>query len=310
MTYVGIDVGKRRLSVCERSSGRTWQCEQTPAAHRTLVDELQRLGTRKVALEATADYDLPIAEALTAAGLHVMRMNPKQARDLARGFRVLAKTDRVDARVLALIAEKLDDPAWVPPGVHLRTLQALVGRRLELIEQRTAEHNRLEQALPNVVRASIERQLKQIEREIQRIEQTTRQELRKDAQLQSEVDVLDAEPGVGEVTALTLRVLVPELGSVHRTQIAALVGVAPFANESEGRLGARHIRGGRPRPRNALYMAALSAARYNPSIQATYQRLTHAGKPAKVALTACMRKLLVRLNAKLRDHRRASAAAP
>ncbi len=308
MAYVGIDVGKRRLSVFERSSEREWQIDQSPQVHRQLITELKTHGVRKVALEATADYDLPIAHALSAAGIHVMRVNPRQARDLARGFRILAKTDRVDARVLALIAEKLDDPAWTPPSPSLQTLRALVSRRLELVEHRTAERNRLEQALPTVVKRSIERQLGQIEREIKRIEEATRTELDKDPLLKDEIALLTTEPGVGDITATTLRVLVPELGRVHRTQIAALVGVAPFANDSEQRKGARTIRGGRQAPRNALYMATLSGITHNPALKPHYARLKQAGKPSKVALTACMRKLLIRLNAKLRDHRRSLAA--
>ncbi|MBX3725390.1 MAG: IS110 family transposase [Xanthomonadales bacterium] len=309
MHYAGIDVGKHCLTICDKQTGRLWQAKQTPAAHKALVAELIRLGITRVALEATADYDLPIAEVMVEAGIEVLRINPRQARDFAKGHGKLAKTDRVDAAVLALIAEKLDCPAWVPASPHLRTLQALVDRRLDLIAQRTAEKNRLGHRLPKAVTDSIKRQIKRLSEEIKHIERTLKAELAKDAGVKSDVAVLQGEKGVGWVVATTLRVLVPELGQAHRTQIAALTGLAPFANESEKRVGGRRIRGGRAAPRAALYMAALSAIRFNKPIKDMYLRLKAAGKPSKVALTACMRKLVVRLNAQLRDYRKVLAPA-
>lgn len=307
MGFAGIDVGKDSLTICDRTTGEVWEVAQTAAGRRTLVRELLRRGIQRVALESTGGYERPIADALALAGVHVMRLNPRQARDLARGFGVLAKTDAVDAAVLALIAEKLEQPAWQPPTAAEDERRALVGRRLELVEARTRELNRLGASTIAAVQRSLRRQLRTLEREIERIEELLRERVKADEELTRDVATLDAYKGVGWITAVTLRVLLPELGTVGRTRISALAGLAPFACDSGKHRGERHIRGGRAAVRCALYMAVLSAITHDPAIAATYQRLLAKGKLSKVAMTACMRKLLIRLNARLREARAALA---
>jgi transposase len=306
MGFAGIDVGKDSLTVCDRSTGEVWSVAQTVAERRKLVAELRRRGIQRVALESTGGYERPIADALAVAEVHVMRLNPRQARDLARGFAVLAKTDAVDAAVLALIAEKLEHPAWKPPTAAEDERRALVERRIELVEARTSELNRLGSSTIAAVQRSLRRQLRTLEKEIERIETLLRERVQADEALRQDVATLDQTKGVGWTTAVTLRVLLPELGTVGRTRISALVGVAPFACDSGKHRGERHIRGGRAAVRSALYMATLSAVGYDPPMSATYRRLIAKGKPSKVAMTACMRKLLIRLNARLRDARTAT----
>lgn len=301
MVVAGIDVDSRELEVHVSGIGKGWRVPQSHAGRRTLIEELKRLGVSRVALESSGRYERPIADALVAAGVVVYRVNPRQARDFARGLGILAKTDRLDAKVLAVMAEKLEHRAWQPPSSLQDERRALVERRLDLVEAKTSELNRLAHELPRFVRDSVRRQIAALDREIERIEQALRKNLRDDPESSARIDLLAQQKGVGWVTAVTLLTLVPELGTVKRTRIAALVGVAPFACESGTLRGRRAIRGGRASARSALYMAILSGVRFDPELRAAYERFKAAGKDGKVALTACMRKLLVRLNARLRD---------
>lgn len=301
MVVAGIDVDSRELEVYVGGVGRGWRAPQSHAGRQALVEELKRLEVAKVALESSGRYERPIADALVAAGIMVYRVNPRQARDFAKGLGILAKTDRLDAKVLATMAEKLEHRPWQPPSALQDERRALVERRLDLVEARTRELNRLVHELPRLVRESVRRQIKVLDREIERIEHALRDSLRQDPDGSARIDLLAQQKGVGWMTAVTLLTLVPELGTVKRTRIASLVGVAPFACESGTMRGRRAIRGGRTSARNALYMAILSAVRFDPDLSAAYERLKKAGKDSKVAMTACMRKLLVRLNARLRD---------
>lgn len=301
MGVAGIDVDSRELEVHVGGIGKGWRVPQSQAGRQALVEELKRLEVSKVALESSGRYERPIADALANAGFIVYRVNPRQARDFAKGLGILAKTDRLDAKVLAVMAEKLEHRAWQPPSAVQDERRALVERRLDLVEAKTRELNRLVQELPRVVQASVRRQIAALDRDLERIERALRESLGKDPEASARIDVLNQQKGVGWVTAVTLLTLVPELGTVTRTRIAALVGVAPFACESGTLRGRRAIRGGRIAARNALYMANLSAVRFDPDLSAAYDRLKAAGKDSKLALTACMRKLLIRLNARLRD---------
>lgn len=301
MGVAGIDVDSRELEVHVGASGKGWRVPQSHAGREELIHELKRLEVSKVALESSGRYERPIADALANAGFIVYRVNPRQARDFAKGLGILAKTDRLDAKVLAIMAEKLEHRAWQPPSAVQDERRALVERRLDLVEAKTRELNRLVQELPRLVLASVRRQIAALDRELERIERALRESLREDPEASARIDVLSQQKGVGWVTAVTLLTLVPELGTVTRTRIAALVGVAPFACESGSMRGRRAIRGGRISARNALYMANLSAVRFDPDLSAAYARLKAAGKDSKLALTACMRKLLIRLNARLRD---------
>jgi transposase len=301
MVVAGIDVDSRELEIYVGGIGKGWRAPQSHAGRKTLIEELKRLEVSKVALESSGRYERPIADALVAAGIIVYRVNPRQARDFAKGLGILAKTDRLDAKMLAVMAEKIEHRAWQPPSALQDERRALVERRLDLVEAKTSELNRLVHELPRLVRDSVRRQIAALDREIERIERALRESLREDPEGSARIAVLAEQKGVGWVTAVTLLTLVPELGTVKRTRIAALVGVAPFACESGTLRGRRAIRGGRSSARSALYMAILSATRFDPEIRAAYERFKAAGKDSKVALTACMRKLLVRLNARLRD---------
>lgn len=259
-----------------------------------------------IVLEATGGYERGLVCALHEAGLVVARLNPRQARDFAKSMGVLAKTDRIDARCLRdfadVLAKHQDRQKYItaPTEEHRQHLAELMVRRRQLIDMQVAEKNRLEHASKHTVR-SVLRMARELGKEIDALDREIEKHI--DDHFDPQRKLLDSVKGVGKVTVLTLMAALPELGHLRRRAIAKLVGLAPLARDSGTRRGQRHIAGGRAEVRSVIYMATLSARTHNPVIRAHYERLVAAGKPAKVALVACMRKLLTILNAMLRDQR-------
>jgi len=301
--FVGIDVAQDHLDVHVLPSGEAFASPNDPAGVATLVQRLQAARPALIVLEATGGYESLVAAELTAADLPVAVVNPRQPRELARALGILAKTDRIDARTLALFAEKAQPRCQTPRDERELRLKALVTRRRQLVTMRTAELNRRPLATAEV-RKSIDRVVKLLHRQIEELEHDIDGTIRHMPQWREKDDLLQSVPGVGPGTARTLLAALPELGTLNRRQIASLVGLAPFNRDSGQWRGQRSIWGGRGEVRAALYMASLAAVRFNPQLRAFYQRLRAAGKKAKVALTACMRKLLVILNALLRTQQK------
>jgi transposase len=297
---IGIDVSKARLDVASRPDGAAWQVANDAAGIATLVERARALGPAAVVLEATGGPERAATAALAAAGLPVAVVNPRQVRDFAKATGKLAKTDRLDAAVLAHFAEAVRPAVRPLPDAAARALADAVTRRQQLVEMLTAERNRLgslagrwrERAQAHV--AWLRQELADLEAELARAIEASPLWRAREALLRS-------VPGVGPVLARTLIAEVPELGTLDRKRVAALVGVAPLNRDSGSFRGRRGVWGGRARARGALYMGALVAARCNPVIRAFYRRLLAAGKPKKVALVACMHKLLRILNALLRS---------
>jgi len=299
--FVGIDVSKQRLDVHVRPTGESFVVARDDEALVGLVERLRALAPRLVVLEATGGLQVRVAAALAAAGLPVAVVNPRQVRDFARAIGRLAKTDPIDAEVIARFAEAIRPEPRPLPDEAAQTLAALVARRRELVALRTAEKNRLRQAAAAFVRRDLEDSIEALAGRIAALDQEIAQHVESSPIWRAREDLLKSVPGVGPGLARTLIAELPELGRLGRRKIAALVGVAPFNRDSGTMRGKRTIWGGRPAVRAVLYMAAVSATRCNPAIATLYKRLRSAGKPAKVALTACMRKLLTILNAILRD---------
>lgn len=298
--FVGIDVAKAELVVAERPGTTHWTVTNDEAGVRTLVARLRPAGPTLIVLEATGGYELAAVGALGAAGLPVVLVNPRQVRDFARATGQLAKTDLLDADVLALFAERVRPPVRPLPSEAQVELDAVLTRRRQLLEMLIAERNRqghVHGPRAKLVKKSLKKHIAYLELEL-RITDTELGDLIKASPLwRAQDDLLQSVPGVGPVVAMTLVAEVPELGQLTRKQIAKLVGVAPLNRDSGAWRGQRRIAGGRSSVRAALYMAALVATRCNTVIRAFYQRLLAAGKPRKLALTACMRKLLTILNA-------------
>ena len=299
--HVGIDVSKERLDVCSLPEGGTFSV----ANDRAGIDELlARLleGVRPelVVLEATGKYERPAAVAVAAAGIAVAVVNPRQARDFAKAAGRLAKTDRIDAQVLARFAGAVGPRPSVLPDEEARVLQDILLRRRQLLEMMVAEKNRLQMASEAVARR-IAAHVRWLEKELCRVDRELDEAVRESETWRANEELLRSVPGVGPVLAHTLLAELPELGTLPRRRLCALVGVAPFNRDSGTFRGKRQVWGGRAPVRAALYMGALVATRHNPVIRVFYERLLAAGKPKKVALVACMRKLLSILNAVMRD---------
>jgi transposase len=300
-TFVGIDVAKRRLDLHSRPSGESSTFGYDDENVAALVERLVALAPTLVVLEATGGMEVRLAASLAAAGLPVAVVNPRQVRAFARATGRLAKTDRLDAAAIARFAEAVRPPPVRPlPDEATRHLGALVARRRQLIEMLVAERNRRHAAEP-LMHARIDAHLGWLGEALAEIEHDLDRAVRESAVWRAKEGLLRSAPGVGPVSARTLLAELPELGSLTRRQVAALVGVAPFSRDSGTTRGRRTVWGGRAALRACLYMGAVAAARgSNPAIAGFYKRLRMAGKPAKLALTARMRKLVVVLNAMLR----------
>jgi transposase len=302
-TFVGIDVSKARLDGYCRPDGLTFQHPNDDAGIAAIVDHLTALRPALIVLEATGGLEAPLAAALAAAGLPVAVVNPRQVRDFARATGKLAKTDALDAAVLAHFAEAIRPQARPLPDEQARQLEAILARRRQLIQMRTAERNRLATVAPKAVRQDLASHIKYLDRRIEQMDGELEEAIRSSAAWREKDDLLRGVPGVGRVVAQTLLAALPELGTTGNRRIVALAGLAPMARDSGTLRGRRRIVGGRGEVRSALYMAVLSAVRFNPVLKAFYGRLRAAGKPPKVAQTAAMRKLLTILNAMVRSGR-------
>jgi transposase len=299
--FVGVDVSKDWVDVGVSPSNASWQTTIDPKSIAELSDRLRTLTPKLVVLEATGGLEIPIAAALSRAGLPVVVVNPRQVRDFARATGKLAKTDKLDALTLALFGERVRPEVRPLPDDIAQAFEALLARRRQLVAMLAEEKNRLQQARSRDVQKGITRHIRWLEREIKDVDQGLSESVRKSPVWRAKDDLLQGVPGVGPGLSFTILAELPELGRLNRKQIAALVGVAPHAADSGTLRGKRIIWGGRAAIRHVLYMAALTACRFNPTIRAFYQRLVSAGKPRKVAIVACMRKLLIVLNAIVRD---------
>ena len=300
---VGIDVAKAELVVALGAEGELFAAPNDYDGIRTIKERLLGLPLDFVAMEATGGYETTLAAALAAAGLPVVIVNPRQVRDFAKATGRLAKTDTIDARSIALFAERVRPPLRELPDEALRTLDALLTRRRQLIEMLVAERNRLDHASPSVEK-SLKQHIRWLEKRLADVDSDLDQTIQQSPVWKAKEDLLRSVPGIGPIVSRTLLADLPELGSLNRKQIAALVGVAPLAKDSGTLRGKRMVWGGRATVRAALFMGALIAARHNPVIRDFYKRLVATGKPKKVALVACMRKLLTILNAMVRTNTR------
>lgn len=300
-SFIGIDVSKQQLEVAAHESDYQFRCPNKASAFGELIAELIVLRPALIVLEATGGLETSVASALHAAGLPVVVVNPRQVRDFAKALGQLAKTDRLDARVLAHFAAAIKPPLRPIKSKEERELDALTGRRGQLIDMLTDEKNRRGSAASDSVRDKIKEHIDWLEECIAELDEQLKALLQSSARWQAKDEILQSVPGIGPVTSFSMIADLPELGTLNRQQICKLVGVAPLNRDSGQQRGTRHIYGGRARLRSVLYMAALTAARHNAVIKEFYQRLRANQKPFKVAITACMRKLLSIINVMVRD---------
>lgn len=297
---IGIDVAKAELVVAARPSGEHWTAANDERGVQGLIERLRELSPTRIVLEATGGYELLCVGTLAAAGLPVVVVNPRQVRDFAKATGQLAKTDRIDADLLALFAERVRPDVRALPDAEAQELDALLARRRQLLEMLGAERNRLGQVFgrgKQPVKKSLKTHIAFLERELRMADTDLGRMIRQSPAWRERDDLLRGMPGVGPVLSVTLLAELPELGRLSRREIAKLVGVAPLSRDSGTLRGRRFMQGGRASVRAVLYMAALVATRRNAVIRTFYHRLLAAGKPKKLALVACMRKLLTMLNA-------------
>jgi transposase len=310
--YIGIDVSASQLDVAVWPAGTQWRspypAPQDPALG-AVVARIAAQAPALVVLEATGGWEAPLHAALGAAGVRVAVLNPRQVRDFARAQGRLAKTDALDARVLAQFAAQVQPPVRPAPSAATLALRALVRRRQQLVAMLVAESNARRLA-PPAVQASIDRHRAYLQAERDALDAAIAAAIAADALLREQAARLRTAKGVGPVLAATLLAELPELGTLDRRAVAALAGVAPLNQDSGRRRGVRRCWGGRATLRPALYMATRTAVRHNPLLAPVYARLRAAGKPDKVAIVACMRKLLIILNAMARDRQACHAPAP
>lgn len=301
-SVIGIDVSKNKLDVADWPESFTGQATNDETGHQQLIEKLPQPESCLVVVEATGRYEKALVLALVDAGYLVAVVNPRQVRDFAKALGILAKTDRIDARVIARFGQQVRPRALAQTHEKQDELDQLVTRRRQLIASRTAEKNRTGTATSKVVRKSLQKIVDQLSKETRRIDAEIARLVKSDDEWKGRAELLQSAPGVGEITATTLIAEVPELGQLNRQKISALVGVAPFNRDSGQFRGRRTIFGGRRAVRSVLYMAALAARRCNPVIRAFADRLEAQGKLPKVILVACMRKLLVILNSMVKTN--------
>jgi len=299
-TYVGIDVSKDRLDVAVLGEEQEWQVDNTPKGITCLVKQVTELQPELIVVEATGGYQRAVVDALFWAGLAVAVVNPARVRQFARACGLLAKTDKLDAQVLAVFGQRVQPRRYVGKSEAEKQLSALLVRRKQVEEMLKAEQNRLRTVSPSL-RGSLERMIVVLKEEKKRLDEEIRGLMNEQQAWQEQIEILDSAPGVGVVTTATLLADLPELGKMDRKKVAALVGVAPMNYDSGKKRGYCKTKGGRTEVRSVLYMATLVATRRNPVIRTQYQHLLKRGKLKKVALTACMRKFLTILNAMVRD---------
>lgn len=310
LQWVGIDVSKATLDVCVEPSGKQWCSPNDASGIEEIITTLSEDAVALVVLEATGGMEQAVTQALAQAGIAVVVTNPRRVRDFAKAIGKLAKTDRIDARVLARYGQAVRPQVRPLASEEAQELQALVTRRAQLVDMIAAERNRKSAARTSRAKDQIDRHIEWLNQEVKQLDEQIQAHLQQSQQWQQQQQILQSVPGVGKVTASTLIALLPELGQLSRQQIAALVGVAPVNCDSGKMRGKRFVMGGRATVRSVLFMAALVATRWNPKIQAFYNHLLAQGKAKKVALVACMRKLLVMLNAMLKHNQHWQPPAP
>ncbi len=299
--FVGIDVSKASLDIAVLPEERVWRVEREEASIAGLVKELRTLAPRLIVLEATGGLESPLTAALATAGLPVAVVNPRQARDFAKATGRLSKTDALDAQILARLGQTLRPPVRVLKNEETQELEALLTRRRQIVEMLTMEKNRLP-AAGQRVRKNITAHIAWLTKRLKDVDGDLQSAIAASDFWRIKDDIIRSLPGAGKVLSTTLLASLPELGILNRRQIAALVGVAPFNCDSGTMRGSRHVWGGRASVRSVLYMATIAAIRCNPDIRAFHARLRAAGKKPKVAITACMRKLLTILNSMVRSN--------
>jgi transposase len=299
--FVGIDVSKARLDVAVGEKGAQWSERNDPEGISGLVKQLTEIHPALIVIESTGGLEQPVLLALDRAGLPIALINPRRVREFAKAIGLSAKTDKLDARLLVRFGRDVRPMRTVLPTPEEQQLSALLARRKQLLDMLTAEQNRLGTAPPALQELILEH-ITWLKDHLQSIDQDIDDFNHQDPKRQESQNLMQSVKGIGRVTASTLSADLPELGQLNKKQIAALVGVAPFNNDSGRWRGKRRIKGGRASVRQVLYMAAVAAARSNPVIRAFYQSLLKRGKEKKVALVACMHKLLTILNAMIRDH--------
>ena len=302
--YVGIDVAKATLDVAIGSDGELVQVENNEVGIARLIQQLSEIGPTLVVLEATGGYESLVAGAIAGREIAVAVVNPRQVRDFAKATGVLAKTDRIDARVLARFAEAVRPEPRPLPTAEAKELEEFLSRRRQLVDMLTMEKNRLSIAATEKMKKRIRKHIDWLEEALRRANDDIDQAIRNSPAWREQEDLLRSFPGIGPVTARTMVGELPELGALNRKKIAALVGVAPLNRDSGTLQGTRTCWGGRANVRQVLYMATISAVRCNPVIRRAYRALRARGKKHKVALVACMRKILTILTAMVRDQRR------
>ena len=300
---VGIDVAKDHLDVHVRPIDESFRVPHDEAGVVTLLARLRTVAPTIVVLEASGGYEVALTAALASAGLPVAVVNPRQIRDYARAVGQLAKTDRLDAQIIARFADAVRPEPRPVPDAQAQVLGELIARRRQLVDMLTAEQNRRRLLRDRRLQHHVDAHIKWLEEALRRLDHDLTTLVRSTPAWREADDLLRSAKGIGPVTSCTLIADLPELGCLDRRRIAALVGVAPFARDSGVFRGRRMIAGGRPHIRRVLYMATLAAIKHNPVIRAFHHRLVAAGRPSKVAITAAMRKLLTILNAMLRDRR-------
>lgn len=298
--FVGIDISKHQLDVGLYPSEQTWNEVHDEAGVIRVIERLSHLSPQLIVVEATGGLQVPLVAALAAASLPVVVVNPRQVRDFAKALGQRAKTDRIDAVVLARFAEAVRPELRDFRSDHAQQLAALLSRRRQLIEMLIAEKNRLSCAVKSV-RKHIKTHITWLQRQLKQIDRDLDGAIRASEHWCTQDDIIRSVPGAGQGLSRTLIAHLPELGQLNRRQISALAGLAPYNQDSGNHRGKRAIWGGRAQVRSALYMAALTATRCNPVISAFYLRLRAEGKPFKVAITACMRKLLVIINTMIKN---------
>ena len=298
--YIGVDVGKEQLEIAQWGESKSWQTDNTEEGIEQLLEWISAKANCQVVIEATGGLEMKATNALMLAGIPVTVANPTRVRAYAKATGQLAKTDAIDAQMIAGYAGAIQPEPQRVKGEEEMTLSALVTRRKQVLEMQTAEKSRLSTA-PARIKKHIQKHLDWLKEEVATLDGEIRLMIGSDPEWKEKSSRLESVPGVGYVTAATLLADLPELGTVNRQKIAALAGLAPYNRDSGRKTGRRRIFGGRSSVRRVLYMAALSGTINNPVIQVFYQRLIDQGKPKKVALTACMRKLLTILNAMMRD---------
>lgn len=299
--FVGIDVSKASLDIAVLPEERVWRVEREETSMAGLVKELRTLAPCLIVLEATGGLEAPVTAALATAGLAVVVVNPRQARDFAKATGRLSKTDALDAQVLARLGQTLRPKVTALKNEETQELEALLTRRRQIVEMLTMEKNRLPQARQRV-RKDITAHIAWLTKRLKDVDGDLQSAIAASDFWRLKDDIIRSLPGAGKVLSTTLLAGLPELGALNRRQIAALVGVAPFNCDSGTMRGSRHIWGGRATVRSVLYMATITAIRCNPVIRDFHGRLRATGKKPKVAITACMRKLLTILNSMVRSN--------